>query len=149
MKTINVIIRWFLLTAILVVVGCATSPQPDTRSTPSAIPPEGSGRIVFYRPSGIFGFGMRPDILLDGKKVGRSAPGTQFYVDTALGTHAIAVPNSSHPGERTLDVTIHNKEIVYVRTSLGGSAFGGRTNVELIDASQGAQESASLELVSY
>ncbi|SRR6266496_47555 len=149
MKTINAIIHWSLLVVTLILVGCANAPQSETRSTPSAIPPEGSGRIVFYRPSGIFGSGMRPDILLDGKKVGRSAPGTRFFVDTALGTHAIAVPNSSHPGERTLDVTIHNKEIVYVRTSLGGSAFGGRTNVELIDASQGAQESGSLELVSY
>jgi hypothetical protein len=149
MKTINAAIRWPLLAVMLVVVGCATAPQPDPRSTPSAIPPEGSGRIIFYRPSGLLGYGMRSDILLDGKKVGQSAPGTKFYVDTAPAIHYIAVPNSLYSGDRTLDVTVQNKEIIFVRTSIGGSAFGGRTNVELIGASQGAQEAASLELVNY
>jgi hypothetical protein len=90
---------------------------------------------------------MRSDILLDRKVVGRSAPGTQFYVDTSTGIHHVAVPNSLYPGERTLDVTVVNKETVYVRTSVGGSAFGGRTNVEVMTTSQGAQEAAGLELV--
>lgn len=151
MKTINTIIRLALLTGTLLLVGCASAPQQDARSTPSATPAatpaEGTGRIVFYRPSGLFGFGMRPDILLDGKRVGQSAPGTQFYVDTVPGVHRIVVPNSTYPGERPLEVTVRNKETIFVRTSLGGSAFGGRTNVELIGTSVGAQETLGLELV--
>lgn len=136
-----------MLALALVAAGCATAPQSDTRTTPSAIPPDGSGRIVFYRPGGLFGYGMRPDVFLDGKKVGESAPGTQFHVNAAPGIHYISVPNSIYSGDRRLEVTIRNKEIVYVRTSLGGSAFAGRTNVELIGASQGASESVSLEVV--
>jgi hypothetical protein len=147
MNTINAVFRWLLLPMILVVSGCATVPQAGTRSALSAIPPEGSGRIVFYRPNGLFGNGMRADILLDGKRVGRSAPGIRFYVDTPIGIHSVAVPNSLYSGDRTLAVTVHDQEIVYVRTSIGGSAFGGRTNVELVGAMQGATETASLELV--
>lgn len=147
MKAIDAIVRSTLLAMALVAAGCATAPQSTTRAAPSATPPDGSGRIVFYRPSGIFGYGMRPDILLDGKMVGVSAPGSQFHVNAAPGKHHVTVPNSLYSGDRGLEVTVRNREIVYVRTSLGGSAFGGRTNVELIGAAQGAEESAGLELV--
>ncbi len=147
MKRINDVIRWLLLPVILLMVGCATAPQPGTRGAPSAVPAEGSGRIVFYRPDGLFGYGMRSDILLNGQKVARSAPGTKFYVDVPTGIHHVVVPNSLYSGDRTLAITVRNREVTYVRTSLGGSAFGGRTNVELIDPSQGAAETAGLEFV--
>ena len=149
MTPINTIIRCLLLSVSLMAAGCATAPQPATANPPSASPPEGSGRIIFYRPSGVFGYAMRSDILLDGKNVGRSAPGTRFHVDAVPGTHRVSVPNSLYSGDRALEVTVRNGEIVYVRTSLGGSAFGGRTNVELVGASAGAEESAKLELVKY
>ena len=77
MKAIDAIVRSTLLTLALVAAGCATAPQSTTQSPASAVPPDGSGRIVFYRPSGIFGYGMRPDIFLDGRKIGVSAPGSQ------------------------------------------------------------------------
>lgn len=149
MQAFKTIVLWPLFAAILLTMGCATAPQSNPPNALAALPQEGSGRIVFYRPNGIFGYGMRSDILLDGKKVGRSVPGTQFYVDTSPGIHHIVVPNSLYSGDRTLDITVVNKELVYVRTSLGGSAFGGRTNVELVLGPQGAQEVAGLELVIY
>ncbi len=147
MNAFNAMFRGLVLVGVVVLAGCATPPAPEARSTPSAVPAEGSGRIVFYRPNGVFGYLMRADILLDGKKVGESAPGMKFYVDTAPGIHHIVVPNSMYSGDRSLDVKVVEKGAVYVRTSLGGSAFGGRTNVELIGASAGEQESAGLDLV--
>ena len=147
MKRINDVIRWLILPIILLITGCATAPQLGTQGAPSAVPAEGSGRIVFYRPNGLFGYGMRADILLDGQKVARSAPGTKFYVDVPTGMHNVVVPNSLYSGERTLAITVRNRKVTYVRTSLGGSALGGRTNVELIESSQGAAEAEGLELV--
>lgn len=132
----------------LATVGCASTSQSTTRNTPSAIPQDGRGRITFYRPNGIFGYAQRADILLDGSKVGKSVPGVKFCVDTTPGTHHISVPNVMYPGERTLDVTVRSKEVAYVKTSLDGTAYGGRTKVEAINASQGAQETANLKLVS-
>ena len=149
MTNIDTIFRSTLLAVLLAAAGCATAPPSTTRAAPSAVPPDGSGRIVFYRPSGLFGYAMRPDIFLDGRKVGESAPGAQFHVDAAPGIHHVTVPNSLYSGDRRLEVTVRNKEIVYVRTSLGGSAFAGRTNVELIGASEGKDESANLEVVSH
>jgi hypothetical protein len=112
---------------------------------PVIAPDAPNGHIVFYRPSRIFGVAMTADILLDGEKVGKSISGRRFSVDTAPGVHHITVPNSVYSGTRTLDLTLKSDETVYVRTSLGGSAWGGRTNVELIDASQGEAESAGLK----
>ena len=146
MKTIDALVRSILVGVILATAGCATAPAVTTRAATSTVPQDGSGRIVFYRPSGLFGYGMRPDIFLDGKKVGESTPGSQFHVPVAPGTHYVSVPNSVYSGDRRLEVKVGNKEIVYVRTSLGGSAFGGRTNVELIGASEGASESEGLDL---
>ena len=138
-----------LIALTLVMAGCASTSQSSTRNTPSATLPDGRGRITFYRPNGIFGYAQRADILLDGSKVGKSAPGVKFSVDTTPGTHHISVPNVMYSGERTLDVTVRGKEVTYVKTSLGGSAYGGRTNVEAVNAAQGAQETASLKLVTY
>jgi hypothetical protein len=145
MKSTVTLARTLLLGATLALTGCATSPPQDVRTTAPTNILDGTGRIVFYRPSSLFGYGMRPDILLDGKKVGRSVSGSQFSVDTPTGVHHVTVPNSMYSGERGLAVTVRNKETAYVRTSLGGSAFGGRTNVELIDASQATTEAKGLD----
>ena len=136
-----------MLALSMLTAGCATTQSSTAPSPALSSLAEGRGRVIFYRPSGIFGFGQTADILLDGRKVGTSASGTKFYVDTTPGTHRVTIPNILYSGERVLDVLVREGQIIYVRTSLGGSAFGGRTNVELIDGPQGAEESANLELV--
>lgn len=147
MKTFGTIAGSSLVVAILALAGCATTP-PASVSTPaiSAVPPQGMGRIVFYRTSGIWGYGMRPDIFLDGRKVGQSVPGAKFNVHVPPGTYRVTVPNSMYEGERKLSLTLREREIVYVRTSLGGSALGGRTNVEVVPAAEAEGESSGLEL---
>jgi hypothetical protein len=140
------------LAILLLAVGCATAPASKTADAPAAsannLAEQGKGRIVFYRPGGVFGYGMRSDVFVDWIKVGRSAPGTQFYADVPLGVHHITVPNTLYSGARTLDVTVDNSAFVYIRLSLGGSAFGGRTNLDIVPPSQGAQDTAGLKLVS-
>lgn len=130
------------LLAVALLASCASSSKMDTSGT--AIAP-GKGRILFYRDSGIYGYAQRAQILLDGQKVGRSAPGAKFQVDVAPGTHHVTIPNIMYPGQNELDVTVRAAETVYVKTSIGGSAYAGRTNIDLVPAAQGAQESAKMK----
>lgn len=131
----------------VLVAGCASNPVTHATAPQLAQPAAGKGRIMFYRPNALFGYAQRGDILLDGKKVGESIPGEKFFVDTSIGTHRVSVPNILYSGDRAVSVLVEERETAYVRTSLGGSAFVGRTNVELVAPELGAQESASLALV--
>jgi hypothetical protein len=90
---------------------------------------------------------MRPNILLNGKKVGISRPGTVFYVDVDSGKHQVTVPAILYSGETTIDITISKNETVYVRNYMGGSAFGGRTNVEVVNSEQAVTEINELEFM--
>lgn len=136
----------FCLFAALV-AGCASNPVPNATAPQIAPPAAGKGRIMFYRPNALFGYAQRGDILLDGKKVGESVPGQKFFVDTPVGEHRVSVPNILYSGDQAVSVLVKQRETAYVRTSLGGSALVGRTNVELVAPEVGAQESAALSLV--
>lgn len=137
-----------VLALTLFAISFASASDPGDPADAKPESSQSGGTIVFYRPKGLFGAGMRPDILLDGQVVGQSAPGKKFHVAVPSGPHRVSVPNSLYSGERALEISIVDGEMVYVRTSLGGSAFGGRTNVELIDAATGANETEKLKLVS-
>lgn len=129
------------LLAASLLASCASS---SATATSAAIPPS-KGRVLFYRESGIFGYAQRAQILLDGQKVGRSAPGAKFQVDVEPGTHRVTIPNIMYPGKNEQDVTVRATETVYVKTSIGGSAYAGRTNIDIVPSGQGALESAKLK----
>lgn len=146
MKAPAALTRSLLLALALVAAGCATTGTAPAPAMPTAAPADGTARIVFYRPGGLIGYGMRPDILVDGRKVGESSPGTQFAVSVAPGRRQVSVSNSLYSGERKLEVTVRNKEVVYVRTSIGVDSLAGRTDVAIMPAEQGASESAGLDV---
>jgi hypothetical protein len=131
-----------LIEKVKVTVKRSTTPSKDLGAHA-----KGRVRIIFYRPSGFYGLGMRPDILLNGRKVGVSAPGTKFYVDTIAGVHRVSVPNSGfYSGERILDIAVSDGQVIYVRTSIGGAAQRGRTDIQLVDSRQGTEDTAQLTL---
>lgn len=121
-------------------------PHSTTLSKDLGAHTKGRGRIIFYRPSGFYGYAMRPDILLNGRKVGVSVPGTKFYVDTTAGVHRVSIPNSLWSGERILDIAVSDGQVIYVRTSLGATAQRGRTDIELVDSRRGTEDTAQLTL---
>lgn len=130
------------------IVGCATvGPKYSTvRNNITALSKE-NARIVFYRPDSLYATGMRPDILLEGKKVGISRPGTIFYVDVDPGKYRVTIPAIMYPGETTLDITVSKNETVYVKNYMGGSAFGGRTNLEVVPHEKATTEIDELVLM--
>jgi len=128
----------FLMT---VIIGCATTgPTYSTTRNEFTALSKGQGRIIFYRPSAFFGFAMKSDILLDGRKVGESRNGMVFYVDVAPGKHQVQTSVIMYPGEQSGDIELHQNETIYVKTYIGSSAFAGRTNFEVVSSEQARAE---------
>ena len=128
----------FLMT---VIIGCATTgPTYSTTRNEFTALSKGQGRIIFYRPSAFFGFAMKSDILLDGRKVGESRNGTVFYVDVASGKHKVQTSVIMYPGEQSGDIELRQNETIYVKTYIGGSAYVGRTNIEVVSSEQAKAE---------
>lgn len=130
--------------ALLLVAGCATPPLP---ANPADQDPS-AGTIVFYRPIyTAFGHGHRPDLLVDGLRVGRSVPGEWFAAKAAPGPRVVSSPSVIYSGVATLDVVVRAGERIYVRTSMGGPAWAGLANVELVDAKTARAEIADIDNV--
>jgi len=124
----------FLMTAI---IGCATTgPTYSTMKNDVTALSQDQSRIVFYRPDAAFGFAMKSHILLDGSIVGQSRNGTVFYVDVDPGIHRIQTSVVMWPGRKSGEIVLLPNETIYVKTSIGGSAFAGRTNFEVVSSEQ-------------
>ena len=122
-----------LLVAVLSLYGCAAT-GPQFEAVSASLPPISgkNSRLFFYREYAAFGSGMRPDIFVCNKKVGQSVPGGAFYVDLPAGECNVTIPAILYPGQEDLRVDMGPRGVKYVRTWMGGSSFGGRTNMELV-----------------
>ncbi|MGD0277119.1 MAG: DUF2846 domain-containing protein [Syntrophales bacterium] len=139
-----------LLIAVLIasIVGCETF-GPKYASMKNGIIPlsKEKGRIVFYRPRGIYDYGRQPDIILNDKKVGISRPGTIFFVDVDPGNYKVRVPAMLNTGETSIDILILPNETIYVKTSIGAKAIKGRTDVEVVKPERAITEINKLEFM--
>lgn len=136
-KTVATLVRVALISSAVLLAACATpSPLP---ANPADRDPA-AGTIVFYRPMAIFGAGQRPDLLIDGVRVGRSVPGERFTAKASPGRRIVSSPSVMYGGVMTLDVDMRTGETIYVRTSMGGPAWGGLANVELIEPATAVRE---------
>ncbi len=111
--------------------------------------PADLGRIYFYRPAGLYGSGIRPDILLNGEKIAESLPGGVYLVDVTPGQYDVSVPAVLYPGAEQLSIEIKAGETRYIRTSAGGSAFAGRINIEQVESDQAKKEIRNLSVINY
>ena len=135
-----------IATAALVTACAATGAQLGTvqQSIPALAP--GEGRLFFYRANAAFGSGMRPDIVVCGRKVGQSAPGGMFYVDLPAGPCELSIPAIVFKGQTKLKVKIGRPEVQYLRTAIGSAGFDGFTNVEVVPAAIATAEMQGLAL---
>ena len=78
----------------LILASCAMSGLKFTQLSPDIAPknPE-LGRIYLYRPSS-FGAAYRPDVLLNGEKVGMAISWGFFYVDRPPGNYEVVTKES-------------------------------------------------------
>ena len=130
-----------LALAIGLLGGCATGPKYGEvkQSIPSL--KQAEGRIFFYRSGNPFGSAIQPSVMLNGNKVGDSAPGGFFFVDTKPGPMEVTL---STEVDRKATFTLTAGQVRYVRMSVGLGVIVYRVYPELVDDSVGQGEIAGL-----
>lgn len=135
--------RLLIAAAAALLAACGTTKIPVSY-VGAFEPPANSGTIVFYRPWAFYSGGFRPDIFVDDKLVGHSAPGTVFKVMAAAGPHVVGVANQV-AGHQALSIVVKPGQTAYVRTSIGLASVAGMVDLELMDAGIAAHETVTLE----
>lgn len=95
-----------------------------------------SGRIFFYRTT-VMGSALRPDIRLNGTKVGDSVAQGFFYVDRPAGNYEIV---TSTEVDRKVSFVLEKGQTRYVRFSVSMGFFVGHVYGELVDPAVGLEE---------
>ena len=93
-------------------------------------------RIFFYRPSSL-GAALRPDVLLNGEKVGEAISWGFFYVDRPPGTYEVV---TSPEVTRKVSFVLEKGQTRFVRFSINIGFFVGHVYGELIDQDMGLPE---------
>ena len=130
------------LTLILLTLcfACSSSGSTSSGASPSASGPQvggvpaDKGRIYFFRKSGFAGAALRPAILLNGEKVGTSAPGTWFHVDRAPGNYEV---KSSVLTDHVINFPVAAGETVYVETRTTMGVYLGHVKPRIVDEKTG------------
>lgn len=132
--------RCLLMTAPVLLAGCASGPKmAEMRSTIPPIPP-GMGRIYVYRATSL-GFGLKPDVMLNGQRVATSEALGFFFVDRPPGSYEIS---TSTEVERKASFALAAGETKYIRTSVSIGVLVGRLIPELVTQAEGEKEMADL-----
>lgn len=134
----NRVVRFALLVVtVSFLASCATSgPKFAEYQTQMASPKPELGRIYFYRPSS-FGAALRPDVLLNGEKVGEAIAWGFFYIDRPLGEY-VAV--TSTEVTRKASFILEKGQTRYIKFSVSMGFFVGHVYGELVNESVALSE---------
>ncbi len=105
----------------------AATPAPELSGAP--------GRIYFYRAS-ILGTVLQPDVLINGKAVGKVVPKEYSYVDRPPGTYEVS---TTLKDTRSLTFTLPPGGSAYVEVNVIPGIIGGRAIPLLVDESEGKE----------
>lgn len=130
--------RWFggFLLAVLsaCLFGCsATGPRFSEVSQNLPSLGENEGRIYFYRDS-IAGMAVQPEVSVNGQVVGKSQPGSFFFIDRPAGTYRATAQTES---EGSIDIVLRPTQTAYVRMSIGLGFFVGRPAFARVGETEG------------
>jgi len=126
---------------------CTGTFEPPARPVASPPPPvlaADQARIYFYRPTNSLFPGIRPDVIINGRKVGVSVVGEAFYRDAQPGRYEIFLTSDD---EELLSVTLGPGETHYVRTSVAMGWLGPHLAPTSVEPEEGALEVQSVVLV--
>lgn len=125
----------------ILLAACASGPRLAT--VDNRIPPVAAdvSRIWFYRPAIFLGDGIQPDILLNGKPVGKAAPGGVFFVDTKPGSCDVSMQTEV---TRHLTFVAPAGGQTYVEAVVEPGILAARVFPDLIDPAVGRQTIQSL-----
>ena len=125
----------------------ACSTPLDVPIQPAAAPRDLSGdqaRLYFYRPNDSLFPAIRPEVIINGRKVGVSIVGEAFYRDALPGRYEIFLTSDD---DDRLNVVLRPGEVRYVRTSIAMGWLGPRLSPTEVDSERGARDLENLRLV--
>lgn len=109
MKTRPVKFTMLFGAACLAVGACTEGPDfQDAAATRSAVP-AGFGRIAIYRTQTVQGFGVKPDVLVDGLPKGKCEVDSVFFVNVRPGRHTVSAS--------TLETSVATVEVAAGQTA--------------------------------
>lgn len=121
---------------VLILTSCATG-LTFTDVQPSVTPKSpNAGRIFFYRPSAL-GAALRPEVLVNGEKVGEAISWGFFYVDRPPGEYEVITTTEV---KRKVSFILAPNQTRFIRFSTGVGFFVGHVYGELVDNDVGLSE---------
>jgi len=137
--------RWiggFLLAVLAACLfGCSAS-GPRFSEMAGSLPSlgENEGRIYFYRNS-ILGAAVQPEVTVNGQIVGKSQPGSFFFIDRPTGTYRASARTEA---EGAIDIVLRPRQTAYVQMSISMGFLVGHPVFERVGESEGRSALPSL-----
>lgn len=119
----------FALIGLMGLTACAGGTKYSQMTLPPV--PDGQGRLVFYRDGMFLGFGVQPDVKLNGQAVGKSQPNGFFFVDAPAGHHQVACMTE---WEHKIALDLPPNETRYVKTNIVPGVLVGHVVPEVVPA---------------
>lgn len=120
----------------LTLASCASGVK-FTQLNPSLTPPtQEVGRIYFYRTT-VLGAALRPEVRLNGEKVGEAIAQGFFYVDRPAGNYEVV---TSTEVNRKVSFVLESGQTRFIRFSVSFGFFVGHVYGELVDDAVGRSE---------
>ena len=135
----------FLFLSILI-MGCASGGPKFAEFAPATanLTPD-TGRIYMYRTT-ILGFGVQPEVELNGKAIWKAVPEGFSYVDRKPGTYEVF---TSTEVDRKLSLTLESGEMRYVRFDISWGFFVGHVYPILVEPEVGKKEIQDCKYVEF
>ena len=122
-------------------------PLEEPRQPRAAPPPDlraDQARLYFYRPNDSLFPAIRPEVIINGRKIGVSVVGEAFYRDAAPGRYRIFLTSDD---DDQLTVYLAPGEVHYVKTSIAMGWLGPHLSPTSVVPERGERELESLILV--
>lgn len=131
------IVRLVVCLGFAVFLSSCASGMKFTQVNPGIAPPNPElGRIFFYRPSAL-GAALKPDVVLNGVKVGEAISHGFFYVDRPAGTYEAV---TSTEVSRKISFVLEKGQTRFIRFNTSFGFFVGHVYGELVEQNVGLEE---------
>lgn len=138
----------FLSMAVLLVVGCASVPMQDVKTSGQAkafnTPTNGNAGLYVYRDTAL-GSALKKDVWVDGECLGETAPKMFFYKEI-LGNQKHVITTESEFGNQDLWLETKAGENYFVKQVIRPGLFVAGAYLKEMEAGQGMKEVTKLDM---
>jgi len=125
--------RWILVLALL--GACASTDTPTDGGPADRSPiPDGQGRLILYRKSAMKSGAIRPSVMLNGKAIGQSVPGTYFVVDREPGDYTVSCSVAT---DHSISFSLKEGQTIYIEQRATMGIYVGHIKPGIVSESTG------------